>query len=143
MKGNWIGKYWYSGNVPDRLKERKTEFELTIENHLNSKISGKVSDDLETGGTPGIGSFSGKIMGNRISFVKRMPVRSYFLPDGTNIEEDKPHRPIYYKGILNAKENSIKGTWRFKFGIEFLNGRLAIYPSTKGQWEMKKVIISQ
>jgi hypothetical protein len=30
MKGKWMGKYWFSGNVPDNLKDRKTDFELII-----------------------------------------------------------------------------------------------------------------
>ena len=61
MKGKWIGKYWFSGIVPDSLKDRKAEFEIIIESFVNSKISGKVSDNIETGGTSGIGIISGKI----------------------------------------------------------------------------------
>jgi hypothetical protein len=138
MKGKWNGKYWFSGNLPDSLKDRKTDFELTIDNYSGSKIFGKISDNIEMGGTAGVGSFSGTIKGDYIKFVKKMPFRTSVLPDGTRIEEEKPHRPIYYTGIIDSKNNSIKGTWRFKLGIGFIKGRLAFYPGTKGKWEMER-----
>lgn len=138
MKGKWNGSYWFSGNVPESLKDRKTGFELTIDDYSNSKISGTVSDNIETGGTKGIGNFSGTIKGNKIKFVKRMPIRTVVVQDGTRIEEDKPHRPIHYSGIIDYDTNSIKGTWKFKIGIGLVKGRLAFYPETKGEWEMSK-----
>ncbi len=138
MKGKWNGKYWFSGNVPETLKNRKTEFELIVDDYSNFKISGKISDNVEMGGTKGIGNFSGTVKGNKIKFVKRMPVSTSVLQDGTRIEEDKPHRPIYYKGIINSETNSIKGTWKFKIGFGFVKGRLAFFPGTKGEWEMNK-----
>jgi hypothetical protein len=139
MKGKWTGKYWFSGNVPNNLKDRKTDFELIVDNCLDSKISGQISDKIETGGTAGIGSFSGTVSGNEINFVKRMPIRTSVFRDGTKIEEEKPHRPIYYSGIIDLETNSIHGTWKFKIGIGFLKGRLVFYPNTKGEWEMKRV----
>tara|TARA_R110002124_G_scaffold287193_2_gene471142 strand:- start:11110 stop:11529 length:420 start_codon:yes stop_codon:yes gene_type:complete len=138
MKGKWIGKYWFSGIVPDSLRDRKTEFEIIIESFVNSKISGKVSDNIETGGTSGIGIISGKIKDNKVKFVKRMPVKTSVFRDGTRVEEKKPHRPIYYSGIMDSESNFIKGTWKFKRGIGFVNGRLVIYPRTRGEWEMKR-----
>jgi len=116
MKGKWNGKYWFSGNVPDTLKNRETEFELIVDDYSNFKISGKISDNVEMGGTKGIGIFSGTVKGNKIKFIKRMPISTSVLQDGTRIEEDKPHRPIYYKGIIDSETGSIKGTWKFKIG---------------------------
>tara|TARA_B100000676_G_C17972459_1_gene784100 strand:- start:820 stop:1242 length:423 start_codon:yes stop_codon:yes gene_type:complete len=138
MIGKWNGKYWFSENVPNDLKDRETEFELIIDNYFNSKISGTISDDTRMGGTKGIGNFSGTIKGNEIKFVKRMPISTCVLPDGSRIEENKPHRPIYYKGIIDLETNSIKGTWKFKIEIGFVKGRLAFFPGTKGEWEMHK-----
>ncbi len=140
MKGKWLGKYWYSENAPAVLQNKETEFELIIETHINSTILGKVSDNVEMGGTRGIGTISGIIKGNQINFVKRMPISSVVLPDGTKIEENKPHRPIYYSGTIDAETNSIKGTWKFRPGIGFMQRRWAIFPGIKGHWEMKKVL---
>ncbi len=138
MKGKWNGNYWFSGDVPDALKDRKTEFELTIDDYSNFKISGTVYDHIEMGGTKGVGEFSGTVKGNKIRFVKRMPVRTVVLKDGTRIEEKKPHRPIYYKGMIDFKTGLIKGTWKFKIGIGFVKGQLVFYPGTNGEWEMRK-----
>ena len=138
MEGKWIGKYWFLGNVPNSLKGRKTEFELTIENYKDLKISGTVFDVLKTGGTSGVGKISGSIKEKKIRFVKRMPVKTTIFFNGDRVEENKPHRPIYYEGTINYESNTIEGTWRFKKGIGFLNGKLVIYPGTKGNWEMKK-----
>jgi hypothetical protein len=138
MKWKENGIYWFAGKVPDVLKNRKTEFELIIDKYFNSKISGTISDNVENGGTKGVGNFSGTVKGNKIKFIKRMSISTSVLLDGTRIEEDKPHRPIYYKGIIDADSNSIKGTWKFKIGFGFVQGRLAFYPGTKGEWEMRK-----
>ncbi len=139
MKGKWIGTYWFSGNVPDILKDRQTEFELIVDNYSDSKISGSISDNVETGGTKGIGTFTGTVKGCKIRFIKKMPTRTSILPDGTRIEEEKPHRPICYNGIINSETGLIQGTWKFKMGVGFIKGRLAFYPATKGKWEMRRV----
>ncbi len=110
MKGKWKGTYWFSGDVPEDLKNRITDFELTIERHSRGKIYGKISDSLETEATKGIGRISGKIKGTTVQFKKKMPIRTYYTPDGTRMEVDKPHRPIYYKGVLDVATNLIKGT---------------------------------
>lgn len=136
-KSEWVGKYWFLGNVPDKLKNRKTEFEMIIKKHEDSKIFGEIFDNLETGGTAGVGSVSGTIKGNKIEFVKRMPLKTSVLPNGKRIEEEKEHRPIYYKGTIDQKTGIMHGTWRFKMGIGFVKGQLAFYPGTKGGWEMK------
>ena len=138
MKGKWIGQYWFSGNVPESLKNKETEFELIIDSYLNSKISGTISDNMETGGTAGTGTISGNVKHNKVKFIKRMPIKTSVFQDGTRIEENKPHRPIYYKGIIDIETNTVKGTWKFKLGIGFINGRLVIYSGTKGEWKMKK-----
>jgi hypothetical protein len=138
MTGKWIGKYWFSGNVPDAIKDQETDFELIIDNYTDSKISGTISDIIETGGTAGIGSFSGTLKGGEIKFIKKMPINTSISQGGRRIEENKPHRPIYYRGILNSETGLITGTWKFKIGIGFVQGRLAIYLGSRGKWEMKK-----
>ncbi len=92
---------------------------------------------MQTGGTAGVGDFSGSIKGNKIEFIKRMPIKTLVLPDGTRIEEEKLHRPIYYKGIIDESTGLIQGTWRFKVGIGFVKGQLTFYKGTKGEWKLK------
>jgi hypothetical protein len=140
MKGKWDGEYWFIDKAPDILLNRKTKFELYIDSIENSKLTGWVKDDLETGGTRGKGSMSGKIKGNRIRFIKQMPIKTYVNGDGKKTEEEKPHRPIYYQGTINYKTNEIEGSWRFKKGFGFIKGKIAFYLETKGEWKMKKVV---
>ena len=137
MKGKWNGNYWYLGHVPESFKDRITKFELTIDTYKNSRITGSVFDNIEMGGTAGLGTISGKIKGNKIKFIKRMPVKTLFLPDGTKIEEQKPHSAIYYQGIINDN-NTIEGTWKFRKRIVVTKGKLLLHLGTKGKWEMKK-----
>ncbi len=67
-----------------------------------------------------------------------MPIKTYVLPDGTKMEEDDPHVPIYYKGIINQEKGIVHGSWKIKWGIEIIKGRLMICPGNKGTWEMRK-----
>ncbi|WP_196889425.1 hypothetical protein [Aureivirga sp. CE67] len=139
MKGIWKGTYWFTSNVHDSVKKNRTEFEITIENDDNSKISGTIFDNIETGGTRGIGTISGTVKGNKIKFVKRMPIKTIIFPNGEKIEKKEPHSPIYYEGSLNNETNEFEGTWKFKRRITIINGKLGYTPETKGAWKMKKI----
>lgn len=138
MKGIWSGKYWFKEKLLVEIKPNHTNFEMVIEHFEMNKFLGTVKDDLATGGTKGIGKITGNISDNKIQFVKNMPIRSMLLKDGIRIEEDKPHRPIYYKGTIDKAMNKAYGTWRFKRGFGLVNGKLAYFPGTKGEWSMHK-----
>lgn len=136
LKGIWKGFYQYDPKgFAESYMGRRTGFTITITSLEEFHFEGTVYDDLESGGTRGIGIIEGKIKNNKIRFVKKMPISTTVYPDGTVVEENKPHRNIYYEGKF---ENTIfKGTWRFKFGIEFRRG-ISIYFPSKGTWEMEK-----
>ena len=138
MKGKWIGEYWFTEKAPDNLLNRKTNFEAQIDSIENSKFSGWVKDDLSSGGTKGKGTIDGKIKGNKVKFVKQMPILTLIIGNDEKIEENKPHKPIYYQGTINLEKNEITGTWRFKQGFGFLKGGFAFYAGGKGEWKMKK-----
>ncbi|MFT5602151.1 MAG: hypothetical protein ACI9N1_002403 [Flavobacteriales bacterium] len=138
MEGKWEGTYWYLGKLSKSLLDGRVGFEMTIYESKEVEFIGEISDKIEEGGTRGIGSVVGTVQKNKIEFVKQMPFKSVVMADGTRIEEKKKHRPIYYSGIIDEFNGSIEGTWKFKKGIGFVNGRLALYGGTKGKWEMKK-----
>ena len=136
LQGIWKGFYQYNNKrLPESYSTSITGFTIEIKSFDGKNFEGTVFDDLESGGTRGIGTITGKIKNNKISFVKKMPVSTIVYPDGTVVEEDKPHRNIYYQGILEHKV--FKGTWRFKFGISFRGG-IFLYPASKGTWQMEK-----
>lgn len=139
MKGKYKGTYWYTGNVPEVLKGTEVDFEFIIENTENNKILGCVSDNVEMGGTPGVGRFTGTIKGNNIKFVKKMPIQSIVFYDGIRVEEEKPHKPIYYKGVINKETGVIQGDWKIRGGLEFVNRQLYFHPKTTGKWKMTRI----
>lgn len=136
LQGVWKGYYQYSSKKIQKIhKYSKTGFTIEITHFDGVNFEGEVYDDLESGGTRGRGIIQGKYEKNKISFVKKMPISTVVYPDGTVVEEDKPHRNIYYEGIF--ENTAFIGTWRFKLGIEFRRGIL-IYPPSKGTWYMEK-----
>ncbi|MGJ8661315.1 MAG: hypothetical protein ACSHXL_04705 [Bacteroidota bacterium] len=139
MKGKWQGTYWFSKGIGNNTKPEPTEFEMNIIDFIDGKISGTISDNTDTGGTRGIGTIIGTFKENKFKFIKQMPVRTSIFPDGTKIEENKKHRPIYYEGKFNKSDNSVRGTWKFKRGFGFIKRQFVIYPGTNGMWEMKRV----
>jgi hypothetical protein len=140
MVGKWTGTYQYiSKRTPEEIRNRATKFEIEIIEFDGITFTGTVKDDLETGGMNGVGKIVGKIRDGIVEFVKEMPNQSVYLPDGSKIEEEKPHRKIYYSGKLS--DNQIEGIWKFKFGIGKVRNRLAVFPRTKGTWKMKKTLV--
>jgi len=138
MKGNWKGTYRYlSTRVPEELLRLEIPFNIRIEEFDGMRFSGRIEDDTTNGGMEGIGRITGRINDETIEFIKEMPRQSAYLPDGTRIVEDKPHRKIYYSGKIAG--NSAEGIWKFKFGIGKVNNRWAIFPRSKGTWQMKMV----
>lgn len=137
MTGSWTGTYKFlSKRIPEEIRNLETIFKVEIIEFDGKNFSGTVQDDLETGGMNGVGKIVGKVKNGMVEFVKEMPIRTVYMPDGSKIEEDKPHRKIYYSGKI--LENQIEGVWRFKFGIGKVNNRLVIFPTSKGTWKMKK-----
>ncbi len=95
--GQWIGQYKY-----DRQDHQKkvgfayTNFEIEITGVRDNNFSGKVQDDLTTGGTEGIGEVTGKVFEDRIEFIKQMPIMSLlFGKEGKRKTFNKKHPKIY------------------------------------------------
>jgi hypothetical protein len=137
MLGNWTGTYNYSSKrIPEEIRKLETNFKIEIKKFDGVRFSGTIEDDQSTGGMKGIGKIEGNIKNGIVHFVKEMPIQSVYMPDGSKIEENKPHRKIYYSGKII--DNQIEGVWKFKFGIGKVNNRLVIFPRSKGTWKMKK-----
>lgn len=139
-KGCWIGQYQYAN--PELQKGtgfESTNFEIEILTIADNSFSGKVQDDLSTGGTEGIGEIKGKVFDNKIEFVKQMPLMTLIVDKkGTRKTFDRKHRKIYYSGLFSEDRKSICGQWRFKFGIIWLGiFPLPVLP-VKGSWTMKQ-----
>lgn len=137
MLGTWKGTYKHASKwIPEERRNQETSFTLEINKFDGIHFSGTVQDDIHTGGTRGIGKIVGSIRKDKISFIKQMPIRTIMLPDGSTIEELQAHPPIYYKGII--QKEAIAGSWKFRWRLGRVKGRIAFFPASKGSWEMKK-----
>ena len=136
--GYWTGQYKYDRAELQRTTScNSTNFEIEITAINNNNFIGKVQDDLSTGGTEGIGEIRGKVSGEKIKFVKQMPILTVINPkNGTRKTFNKKHRKIYYQGVLLSDEKSISGQWRLKFGFIWIWFIPIPVSSTKGTWTM-------
>jgi hypothetical protein len=138
--GQWSGHYTFNDEKVNKIRGfENTFFEIEILSVKDNLFFGKIQDDLSTGGTEGIGQVSGKISGNRISFVKLMPVMTLLVGNkGTRKTLYKKHRPIYYNGQFSSDGQTVSGTWRFKFGFVWIGIiPVPVKPST-GVWTMTR-----
>ncbi len=136
MTGTWIGTYQHKSKyTPAEIRNQPIGFTLEILDFDGINFSGTVEDHAGTGGTRGIGKIEGKIKNSNVWFIKIMPIRTILLGNKV-IEENKPHRKIYYSGTY--KQNSVQGTWKFKAGFGRVNQKIVFFPPVKGTWEMEK-----
>ena len=139
--GLWVGYYKFDNAALQKATGfEQTDFEVTIQTINKNSFVGIVKDNVETGGTEGVGEIKGNVIGERVEFVKQMPVMTLIVDQkGTRKTFNKKHRPIYYSGIFSADKKTISGNWKFKFGFIWL-GLLPIpITPTKGTWEMKLI----
>lgn len=137
--GLWTGYYRFGNTEVQKLSGfDQTDFEITIQNVDDNNFTGIVQDNLETGGTEGIGKIKGNISGDQVKFVKQMPVMTIIIDKkGTRKTLNRKHRPVFYSGTLSADKKSVSGDWKIKFGFI----RLGLLPipimTIKGTWQMK------
>ena len=135
----WEGQYSYDSKLQQKMigfagTNFKMEFNLLENNYIN----GKVIEDTNTGGMEGEGTIIGNIYGNKIEFVKQMPILNVHIGHKKIHKfNSKKHRPIYYSGIIAEDKKSMSGTWKFKFGFGFLHGLPMIYMPISGTWSAR------
>ena len=88
-------------------------FELFFQFTSSTDFTGQVRDDPSSS-MPESGTVSGELTGNRIEFVKQMPIATYMEPNGESLKFDNPHPDIFYSGEYIADENLVIGTWQIK-----------------------------
>jgi len=139
MKGCWIGYYQYfSKSLSEKFWDMKTGFTIEIHEVDGFNFKGMVKDDIATGGMYGEGTIIGKMKGRHISFVKKMPIETLIMSDGSFKTTSRKHPKIYYKGYLAQNGNEVEGVWKIKTIIIWKGLWPFIIPSSKGNWYMKR-----
>ena len=136
--GRWTGSYKYDKEINQKiLGFDSTNFEIEITNVVNNTFKGVIQDDLSTGGTEGLGEIAGKVFGNKVEFIKQMPISTIIIDNkGTRKTLNKKHPKIYYTGTFSDDRKTISGSWRFKFGFIWFGIIPIPYFPTKGTWKM-------
>ena len=109
----WSGVYEYDYIPLSDLTPDPVSFELFFQFTSSTDFTGQVRDDPSSS-MPESGTVSGKLTGNRIEFVKQMPIATYMEPNGESLKFDNPHPDIFYSGEYIADENLMIGTWQIK-----------------------------
>ena len=137
MTGNWSGTYQHeSKRIPEERRKQRTKFKINIIDFDGVRFSGEIEEETESGGMQGVGKIEGRIIDNKITFVKMMPFQTLYMPDGTRTQLQNRHRDIYYSGIVSG--DSIHGVWKLKFGVRLIKNKIAIFYPIKGNWEMRR-----
>lgn len=137
IASRWTVSYRYDRPALQKASGfARTNFDIVFTSWDGGAFVGTVVDDLHTGGTPGRGEVIGTLSGNRIAFVKRMPVFAYFGHDRLEVKPGKRHRDIYYTGTVSAEGRSMSGQWRMKLGFGLVGFQPAIFFPSSGTWEM-------
>ena len=137
MTGNWSGTYQHeSKRIPEERRKQRTKFKINIIDFDGVRFSGEIEEETESGGMQGVGKIEGRIIDNKITFVKMMPFQTLYMPDGTRTQIQNRHRNIYYSGIVSG--DSIHGVWKLKFGVRLIKNKIAIFYPIKGNWEMRR-----
>ena len=139
IKGKWIGYYKYNDKKFQYLVGfEQTNFEIEIQSVNRNRFEGIVQDDLSTGGMKDAGIIKGKIINNKMKFVKQMPVMYGIYSNGKGkYFPDKKHPKIYYQGMISDDKKTIKGNWGFRNSESFITRFLGTKSLGDGTFEMK------
>lgn len=138
--GKRAGQYSFNNlKITKARGFEKTNFEIEILTIKNNSFTGTVQDDLLTGGMEGVGEIKGAVKGNRIDFVKLMPIMTLIVvKNGTRQTYNKKHRPIFYTGLFSSDGQTVSGTWRFKLGVIWFGIVPILRLPSNGTWTMKR-----
>jgi hypothetical protein len=114
MIGKWKGTYGYDNRKGfENAKLIPVEFDVEIVAMENETFTGFVEDNIEMGGTPGVGQITGSVDQSSVVFEKNMPAETMHFQNGeTKVDINKKHPAIIYTGTLENK--IITGNWKFK-----------------------------
>jgi hypothetical protein len=141
--GVWEGVYEYSPYYYSKdVIDKKIRFTINITHTNGNYFTGKVEDNQEDGGTPGIGFIKGEYDQDKdmIKLYKYMPIECIIGEDGERIiDKNKKHKPLIYEGNLSWNKKIIFGEWRFKKEIRWFGIIPKFVSFGEGTFRMEKI----
>src|SRR5262249_50458816 len=154
MCGHWSGAYSYDPTADSPCGLPSVRFTLDVEEEWEEQFRGAVQDDPEAG-SPEQGRVRGRVAGDRVEFVKRIPVlylieagRARPLEQcvrewwGRELARPVPAPPIHYEGTLSPDGNEISGRWWIeKTAVAIPSGgeQYALdLPGATGSWSARR-----
>lgn len=152
MSGSWSGSYAFDP-IPGLDPLPSIGFVLNITTEHAGRFRGTVQDD-PVAGMPEAGTIDGHVTGNRLKFVKRMPVLYLFESGrirqiaecvrewwGMELDGPVPAPPSFYEGAFGADGQLTGRWWLDKTTVPIPSGgkRYALDTGRmSGQWYAKR-----
>jgi hypothetical protein len=153
IAGRWQGRYSYDGGEGTQPRTA-VSFSMELRQSWFGRFSGSVQDDPGRGPPEG-GRVQGRIIGDRVEFLKWMPV--FYVQDGDRLQtlreylecqcrlpldRDVRPPPVCYRGQYSADTGQLSGRWEIQAGIIRFSsaGRPYEYPIpiVTGAWEISR-----
>jgi hypothetical protein len=139
LKGRWAGEYIYGSGYGSELEGQKEEFVAYVENVVEDKISGTVTDKDQHGEFHEA-CLEGFLDNNFISFIKKYNKSRYFDDNlDSVVEEGNGGYQVIYEGTFNEVKMQFEGEWEIRVDVTPLSIDKTIEEFSEGTWWMKKI----
>jgi len=135
--GKWTGTIIFGKNYREHQnKALYFDLELTQNNEF---ITGKATDTGGIGVNPDPALINGKIVADKIQFIKQYESRHYFDNSGNVIiDKSKKGPEISYKGTYNAVDQTFYGNWKIVVKVKIFGIVPILIENGTGTWRMKR-----
>lgn len=152
IDGMWHGAYQYTYTSNDEYYPSTVSFMINLRLGMLGRFTGSVQDD-PSHGFPEDGRVAGGLWGNRITFIKKMPVfyvayqsklcsLERFIKEQYQDElcNQLAHPDIFYEGYWQRSIGEFRGDWHIlPEQIILKSGRRFELPRGTGTWHMVRV----
>jgi hypothetical protein len=119
ISGSWQGEIIY-GHKYRQYAGKALFFEATFTQQADD-IHGTATDTGGEGVNPDLASITGRLAGNRFSFIKRYASLAYIDEEGKRVvDRSTPGFDIHYLGIYDTETGKFSGTWEYRVKMRVL-----------------------
>jgi len=136
ISGHWTGTIIF-GKIYKEYQNKELYFDLELIQN-NENISGKAIDIGGIAMNPDPAIINGKIVTNKIQFIKQYISHHYYENGAVKADKSKKGPEIRYFGTYNESDKTLSGDWEIILKVK-LFGIIPIKISHgNGTWNMKR-----